>query len=61
MITLREHGGFGTRGIHLSTLPLWGGFLGNTLVYALMIYVIHAAVRDITRAIRRRREILTPA
>jgi hypothetical protein len=41
--------------VHLPLLPLWGGFLLNTVVYALAVVVAWAAIRDLVRAVGRRR------
>ena len=58
-IRLRKPQGFTRRGILLPLLPAWRGFVFNTIVYALAVVVIRAAVRDITRAIRRQRAPVT--
>lgn len=40
--------------VHLPLVPVWGGFLVNTVVYALAVIVAWAAMRDLVRAIGRR-------
>jgi hypothetical protein len=52
IFTLRSSAGAGGRGVYLPLLPLWLGFLGNTIVYALVVIAIRGAVRDLLRAIR---------
>ncbi len=52
ILTLRSSAGAGNRGVYLPLLPLWLGFLGNTIVYALVVIAIRGAVRDLLRAIR---------
>ncbi|MHC4422958.1 MAG: hypothetical protein ACYS1E_20550 [Planctomycetota bacterium] len=47
--------------IHLPALPLWGGFLLNTVIYALAVVVAWAAIRDLVRAIERRRARMAAA
>ena len=52
IFTLRSSAGAGERGVYLPLLPLWLGFLGNTIAYALVVIAIRGAVRDLVRAIR---------
>ncbi len=55
VLRLRKSAGPGQRGLYLPVKPLWSGFVINTIVYALVVVAIHGVVRDIARAIRRRR------
>jgi len=51
----------GGTAVHLPVLPLWGGFLLNTVTYALAVAVAWAAIRDLVRAIGRRRARMAAA
>ncbi len=55
VLKLRASTGVGDRGLYLPLNLLWRGFVINTIVYALVIVAIHGVVRDVARAIRRRR------
>ncbi len=52
VLTMRSAAGAGDRGIYLPLRPLWLGFAGNTIAYALVVIAIRGAVRDLVRAIR---------
>ena len=52
VFTMRASTGPGNHGVYLPLRPLWLGFAGNTIVYALVVIAVRGAVRDLVRAIR---------
>jgi hypothetical protein len=53
VLSLRPAEPGGERGLYLPLIPIWTGFLVNTALYALVVLVACAGVRDLSRSARR--------
>lgn len=47
VLSIRKSAAAGERGYYLPVIPLWPGFALNTIVYAMVIFAAHGAVRDL--------------
>jgi hypothetical protein len=55
VVSFRPAAPGGERGLYVPLIPIWTGFLANTALCALVVLVVHAGIRDLSRVAHRRR------